>query len=87
VHMKWNVAPRLVGLMALVAMIAGCANVSASGQQAQATTSRAALSISEAQAGWVTLADITVTPGPVDVTTSDAGSPSVTNEPTRKGIS
>jgi hypothetical protein len=83
--MKWNVATTLVGLMALATMMAGCANVSALGQQAQATTSRAALSISEVQAGWVTAADITVTPGPVEVTTSDAGSPPVTDEPTPQG--
>ena len=84
-HMKWNIATRLVGLAALAMMMSGCANVSAPGQQAQATTSRAALSISEAQAGWVTAADITVTPGAVDVTTSDAGSPPVTDEPTPSG--
>jgi len=85
VNMKWNIATKLVGPVALAIMIAGCAGVSAPGQQAQATTSRAALSTSEVQAGWVTAADITLTPGPVDVTTSDAGSPPVTDEPTPQG--
>jgi hypothetical protein len=83
--MKWNIVTRLVGLVALAMMISGCANVSALGQQAPATTSRAALSISEVQAGWVPAAAITVTPGPVDITISDAGSPPVTDEPTPQG--